>query len=174
MRVAGQLWFLLNLKAVKQLAGTIQAIWQSHLYHGFLLEDLYPRAVASLPSGFALGKTYNHPRYKYHTPTQAGFYLLGGGEIPTQNFFQLNLTKAYNVLTQNLSAISQLLGPQNCLRMLQNHSQKTQNSKHFWGACPQTPLENCSLWLQPPSTITFKIFPPPKLKILDRTGLTIH
>ena len=30
----------------------------------------------------------------------------------------------------------------------------------FWGACPQTPLENCS----PPPTITFEIFSP-KLKI---------
>ena len=103
------------------------------------------------------------------TVLKAGFYLLGGGKIlpqtlqlPPQNFCQLNLTKSYSVLAKNLSAIPQLLGPQNCLRMPQNHS-KIQ--KHSGGACPQTPLENCGLWVQPPSTITF----PPKPKILDRT-----
>ena len=59
--------------------GSIKGVW-----------DLYRRAVASLPSGFALGKTYNHPRYKSHTPTctQAGsiyWRVGGGGEIPPQN-----------------------------------------------------------------------------------------
>ena len=95
---------------------------------------------------------------------------------PPPNFCQLNLTKSYNVLAKNLSAISQLQGPRNCLRMPQNHSQKAQNSNtNSGGACPQTPLENCGLCLQPPSTITFSIFPPPpppKTKILDRTLLT--
>ena len=59
----------------------------------------------------------------------------GGGEdsppntpaSPPQNFCQLNLTKSYNVLAKNLSAIPQLLGPQNCLRVPQNHSQKAQH-----------------------------------------------
>ena len=72
----------------------------------------------------------------------AGFYLLGGGggEIPPQNFCQLNLTKAYNVLAKNLSAISQLLGPQNCLRMPRNHSQKAENSKNILGGhAPRPP-----------------------------------
>ena len=32
---------------------------------------------------------------------------------------------------KNLSVIPQLLGPQNCLRMPQNHSQKAQNVKTF-------------------------------------------
>ena len=106
----------------------------------------------------------------------------GGGEdspqtlqLPPQNFCQLSLTKSYNVLAKNLSAISQLQGPRNCLRMPQNHSQKAQNSKSFGGGgggggggIPQTPLENRGLCLQPPSTITSNIFLP-KPKTLDRT-----
>ena len=97
-------------------------------------------------------------------------------QLPPQNFCQLNLTKSYSVLAKNLSAIPQLLGPQNCLRMPQNHSQKAQNSKNSGGGggMPQTPLENCGLWVQPPSTITFNIFPPPQGKNprqLHSTGL---
>ena len=62
MRVAGQLWLL--LKTVKQLAGTIKATMaQVICTMGFKgVWDLYPRAVVCLPSGFALGKTYNCPR----------------------------------------------------------------------------------------------------------------
>ena len=104
-----------------------------------------------------------------------GFYLLGGagGKIPPQTLHlppQKFLPIKYNVLAKNLSVISQLLGPQNCLRMPQNHSQKAQNSKKIPGGghAPRPPLKNCGLWLQPPFTITFNIFPPPK-KILDRT-----
>ena len=107
-----------------------------------------------------------------------GFYLLGGGgedspqtlQLPPKNFCQLSLTKSYNALPKNLSAISQLQGPQNCLRMLSEPLSEGSKFKNILGggACPQTPLENCSLCLQPPSTITFNIFPP-KPKILDRT-----
>ena len=58
-------------------------------------------------------------------------------QLPPQRFCQFNLTKSYNVLAKNLSAISQLLGPQNCLRMPQNHSQKGQI---FLGGMPPDPL----------------------------------
>ena len=62
MRVAGQLWLL--LKTVKQLAGTIKATMaQVICTMGFKgVWDLYLRAVVCLPSGFALGKTYNCPQ----------------------------------------------------------------------------------------------------------------
>ena len=89
---------------------------------------------------------------------------------PPQHFCELSLTKSYNVLAKNLCAISQLQGPRNCLRMPQNHSQKAQNSKNFWVGMP---LGNCGLCLQPPSTITFNIFPP-KTKVLVRTLKICH
>ena len=98
----------------------------------------------------------------------------GGGKIlpqtlqlPPQTFCQLNLT---NVLAKNLSAIPQLLGPQNCLRMPQNYSQKAQSSKFLWGMPPNHPRE-----LQPmAATLIHYHFQhlPPQTKILDRT-LTI-
>ena len=95
----------------------------------------------------------------------------GGGRFSpntpasSPNFYQLSLTKSYNnVLAKNLFAISQLQGPQNCLRM----PQKAQIPKHSGGACPQTPLENCGLCLQ--THYRFQhLPPPPKPKILDRT-----
>ena len=93
----------------------------------------------------------------------SGFYLLGegggggggGGEDSPPNtpasppkFLPI---KSYSVLVKNLSVIPQLLEPQNCLRMPQNHSQKAQNSKTFCGGTPLDPLENCGLWVQLPS-----------------------
>ena len=114
----------------------------------------------------------------------AGFYLLGGrgGKIlpqtlqpSPQNFCQLNLTKSNDVLAKNLSAIPQLLRPQNCLRMPQNHAQKAQNSKIFLGGGgggggmpPDPPRE-----LRPMAATSihyhFPPPPPPKPNILDRT-----
>ena len=97
----------------------------------------------------------------------------GGGNSPKHSSFPpktFSQIKSYNVLAKNLSAIPQLLGPQNCLRTTLSRL-KTQNISG--GACPQIPLENCSLWLQPPSTATFNIFSP-KPKILARTLCVIY
>ena len=56
---------------------------------------------------------------------------------PPPNFCQLNLTKSYNVLAN----LPQLQGPQNCLRMPQNHSQKAQNSKQIRGGHARIALD---------------------------------
>ena len=72
-----------------------------------------------------------------------GKFLSQTLQLPPQKFCQLNLTKSYNVLAKNLSEIPQLLGPQNCLRMPQNHSQKAQNLKKNWGGIPPDPPIHC-------------------------------
>ena len=107
MRIAGQLsqWFLLDLKAVKQLAGTIQAIWHKSSVPWVSIKgvwDLYRRAVASLPSGFALREDIQPPSVQIPYTYSGRVLSTGGrgGDSPPK----LNLTKAYNVLTQNLSA----------------------------------------------------------------------
>ena len=88
----------------------------------------------------------------------------GGGEIlpqtlqlPPQNFC---LTKSYNVLAKNLSAISQLQGPRNYLRMPQNHSQKAQNSKKFWGGMPPDPPRELRPMPATPIHCHFQHLPP--------------
>ena len=103
------------------------------------------------------------------------FYLLGGRFSPKhssflpKNFSQLNLTKSYNVLAKNLSAISQLQRPRNCLRMPQNHSQKAQNSKKILGGIPPDPPRELRPMPATPIHCHFQHLPPPKPKILDRT-----
>ena len=67
--------------------------------------------------------------------------------------------KSYSVLAKSLSAIPQLLGPQNCLRMPQNHSQKAQNSKKFWGGMPPDPPRE--LWPMGATPIHCHFPPPP-------------
>ena len=112
-----------------------------------------------------------------HIQTQGSIYWGGGGGgilsqtlqlRSPQNFCQLSLTKSYNVLAKNLSAISQLQGPWNCLKMPQNHSQKAQNSKTFCGGMPPDPPGVLRPMPATPIHYHFNIFHP-KTKILDRT-----
>ena len=82
----------------------------------------------------------------------------GGGDSPAKHSSFIEALAS--VFAKNLSVKSQLLGPQNCCRMPQNHSQ---NLKKLLGGGggggggggytprPPPPPDNCSPRLQPPA-----------------------